>query len=48
MPTGFGAFKTDKEIDLLTKVDGSKSKAAHLNPNSTMPQNEDTEWDKIN
>ena len=37
MPTGFGAFKTDKEIDLLTKVDASKSKSAQMNPNSDKP-----------
>ena len=23
LPSGFGAFKTDKEIDLLTKVEGT-------------------------
>ena len=23
LPSGFGAFKTDKEIDMLTKVEGT-------------------------
>ena len=50
MPSGFGAFKTDKEIDLLTKVDASATKAKTGNeyPNVVMPYFEDNEWDKIN
>ena len=49
MPSGFGAFKTEKEIDLLTKVDASAAKLKTSNyPNVTMPYFEDNEWDKIN
>ena len=49
MPSGFGAFKTDKEIDLLTKVDASAAKSKTTNyPNVIMPYYEDNEWDKIN